>query len=272
MSFAWMVVVCAMADPAELVLRGGKIVTVEERLPAAQALAARGGRIVAVGSDAEIAPLIGPQTQVIELGGKLAIPGFIEGHGHFTGVGEARLVLELGSARSWEEVVERVGRAAASAPPGNWIRGRGWHQGKWDRPPAPNVEGYPTHAALSQVSPNNPVWLTHGTGHMSFANARGMELAGINRETKAPPGGEILRDKQGEAIGVFRETAQGLFSSALATDRAKLSPAERAAELRREIELANEECLAKGITSFQDAGSMSSAAWPRRASWACGCG
>ncbi len=258
MSLVSVLLLCLMmlgAEPADLVVRGGKIVTVEERFPEARALAVRGDRIAAVGSDEQIAPWIGPKTQVIELDGKLAIPGFIEGHGHFTGVGEARLVLELGSARNWEEVVQRVGRAAANAPPGKWIRGRGWHQGKWDQPPTPNVEGYPTHAALSQVSPNNPVWLTHGTGHMSFANARAMDLAGITRETKDPAGGEILRDKQGHPIGVFRETAQGLFSGALATDRAKLTPAEHLVELRREIELANEECLAKGITSFQDAGS-----------------
>jgi predicted amidohydrolase YtcJ len=243
------------AEPADLVLRGGKVVTVDDRLPAAQALAVRGERIVAVGSDEQIAPLVGTQTQVIQLDGKLAIPGFIEGHGHFTGVGEARLVLELGTAKSWDEVVERVARAASSAPPGAWIRGRGWHQGKWDQPPQPNVEGYPTHAALSQVSPHNPVWLTHGTGHMSFANARAMDLAGITRQTKDPPGGQILRDKDGNPVGVFRETAQGLFSSALATDRAQLTLQQREAAIRRQIELADEECLAKGITSFQDAGS-----------------
>jgi predicted amidohydrolase YtcJ len=242
-------------ETAELVLRGGKIVTVDQAMPQVQALAIRGERIVAVGSEAEIKPLVGPKTEVIELDGKLAVPGFIEGHGHFTGVGEARMVLELSTARSWEEVVQRVGRAALAAAPGKWIRGRGWHQGKWDKPPEPNVEGYPTHAALSQVSPNNPVWLTHGTGHMSFANAKAMDLAGVTRETKAPPGGEILRDQADQPIGVFRETAQGLFSSALATERAQLTREQRESELRRQIELANEECLAKGITSFQDAGS-----------------
>jgi predicted amidohydrolase YtcJ len=250
-----LVLLFSQDSPADVVLRGGKIITVDQANPQVQALAVRGDRIIAAGSNDEIKALIGPKTEVIDLDGKLAVPGFIEGHGHFTGVGEARMVLELATAKSWEEVVERVGRAALAAPPGKWIRGRGWHQGKWDKPPEPNVEGYPTHAALSQVSPNNPVWLTHGTGHMSFANAKAMELAGVTRETKQPSGGEILRDKEGQPIGVFRETAQGLFSSALASDRAQLTRDEREAELRRQIELANEECLTKGITSFQDAGS-----------------
>lgn len=243
------------AGPADLVLRGGKLVTVDSKQPEAQALAVTKERIVAIGSDQQIESWIGPQTQTIDLKGKLAIPGFIEGHGHFTSVGEARLVLDLSKAKSWQEIIEQVARAAANAPPGKWIRGRGWHQGKWDQPPQPDVEGYPTHAALSQVSPNNPVWLTHGSGHMSFANAKAMDLAGITPQTKDPAGGQILRDGEGRAIGVFRETAQGLFGSALATDRAQLTAAQREAELRREIELANEECLSKGITSFQDAGS-----------------
>jgi predicted amidohydrolase YtcJ len=241
--------------PADLVLLDGKLVTVDAALPQAQALAVRGDRIVAVGSNDQVRPLIGPATQVIELGGKLAIPGFIEGHAHFLGVGNARMSLNLADAENWEEIIRRVARAAAGAPQGAWILGRGWHQGKWDRVPSPNVEGYPTHHALSQVSPENPVFLTHGTGHMSFANAKAMELAGVTRETPNPPGGEILRDAAGEPIGAFRETADELFDRALATDRRRMSAEEREREVIRQIELASEECLAKGVTSFQDAGS-----------------
>lgn len=241
--------------PADLVLLDGRIVTVDAALPAAQALAVRGERIVAVGSDEQVRPLIGPATQVIALGGKLAIPGFIEGHAHFLGVGNARMTLNLADAENWEDVVRRVARAAAAAPRDAWILGRGWHQGKWDRVPSPNVEGYPTHHALSQVSPDNPVFLTHGTGHMSFANAKAMEFAGVTRATANPPGGEILHDASGEPIGVFRETADNLFDRALATDRRQMTAEERERETLRQIELANEECLAKGVTSFQDAGS-----------------
>ena len=241
--------------PADLVLLNGKIVTVDAKLPQAQALAAREGKIVAVGSDVEVRRHVGPKTRVIDLEGKLAIPGFIEGHGHFTGLGESRMVLNLADARSWEQVIQIVARACNTAPPGKWIIGRGWHQGKWDQPPRPNVEGYPTHAALSQVSPNNPVWLTHGTGHMGFANSKAMDLAGVTRKTANPAGGEILRDASGNPTGVFRETAEGLFDRAMATDRRQMTAEARAEEARRQIELAIDECLKKGITSFQDAGS-----------------
>lgn len=245
----------AAGEPATLVLRGGRIVTVDATRPEVQALAVRGSRIVAIGGEQDIKPLIGPNTQAIDLDGGLAIPGFVEGHGHFTGLGQSRMVLDLSQVSSWDEVVQLVGRAAATAPPGKWIHGRGWHQGKWNTAPRPNVEGYPTHGALSQVSPNNPVWLTHGTGHMSFANAKAMDLASVTRQTADPSGGEILRDAAGLPCGVFRETAQGLFSKALATDRSQMSAADREDEAIREIELANQECLAKGVTSFQDAGS-----------------
>jgi hypothetical protein len=241
--------------PADLVLRNGKIVTVDPARAEAQALAARGDTIVALGSDAEIAPYVGPSTRVIDLGGKLGVPGFIEGHGHFTGIGQARMNLDVMHVRNWDEIVARVREAVAKAKPGEWILGRGWHQEKWDRSPKPVVEGFPTHEALSKVSPANPVLLTHASGHASFANARAMDLAGINEKTPNPPGGEILRDNAGRPIGVFRETAQGLIRQALGEARAQRTAAEVEAESRREIELAAEESLSKGITSFQDAGS-----------------
>ena len=113
----------ALAQPADLVLRNGKIVTMNAAKPMAQALAARGDRISAMGSDADAAKWIGPKTQVIDLHGQLAIPGFIEGHGHFTGIGEYRLGLDLREARTWDEIVAQVARAAKQAKPGEWIRG-----------------------------------------------------------------------------------------------------------------------------------------------------
>jgi predicted amidohydrolase YtcJ len=230
-----------------LVLRGGKIVTVDEKQPVAQALAARGERIVAVGSNDEIARWIGPQTRVMELDGRLAVPGFIEGHGHFVSLGRSRLMLDLKTARSWDDIVAMVAEAAQTTPPGEWIFGRGWHQEHWTAPPEPNVNGYPTHERLSRVSPRNPVLLTHGTGHMTMVNAETMRRFGITAVTPAPPGGEILKDDRGQPTGVFSEAAQGLVNRAL-TDP-------RGADLRRAVELAVQECLAKGVTSFQDAGS-----------------
>lgn len=243
------------AAPADLVLRNGKIVTMNPAAPAARAMAVSGGRIAAIGGEDAIQPWIGPKTRVIDLHGMTAIPGFIEGHGHFTGVGEFRMGLDLRDARTWDEIVARVGRAVKEAKPGEWIVGRGWHQSKWDRVPAPNVEGFPLHASLDAVSPANPVMLTHASGHAAFVNGKALEAARITRGTANPSGGEILKDSAGNPTGLLRETASGMAGRAYEAWHNRLTPAERLAETRKIIAIAQDECLAKGITTFQDAGS-----------------
>ena len=245
----------SFAQRADLILTNGKIVTVEAAQPEVQAMAVRGDRILALGTTAEMQRLAGPATRIIDLHGRLAIPGFIEGHGHFTGVGEFGMSLNLREARRWEDIVAQVERAARSAKPGDWIIGRGWHQAKWDRAPQPGIEGFPVHAGLSRVSPRNPVLLTHASGHAGFVNAEAMRAAGITRETPDPAGGAIQKDAQGNPTGLLQERAQTLATRAYGDWLAKRTPAEREAALRRAISLAMDECLAKGITSFQDAGS-----------------
>jgi predicted amidohydrolase YtcJ len=251
----WLLLMPAFAQPADLVLRHGKIVTMSAAFPQAQAMAVRGDRIAALGSDADAAGWIGPETRVIDLHGMLAIPGFIEGHGHFTGIGEFRLGLDLRAARSWDDIVAQVARAVARARPGEWVVGRGWHQSKWDRAPEPGVEGFPLHASLDRVAPRNPVLLTHASGHAAFVNAAALAAAGIGRDTPDPPGGEILKDSQGNPTGLLRETAEGLANQAYTAWRDRRDATERAAELRRMVELATDECLSQGITTFEDAGS-----------------
>lgn len=242
------------AQPADLVLRDGKIVTLEQ--PATvQALAARGGKIVALGTNQEIQSYVGPATTVIDLNGRLAIPGLIEGHGHFMGLGSSKMELNLRDAKNWDDIVAMVAAAAREAKPGTWILGHGFHQAKWDQAPSPNVLGFPIHDSLSKVSPRNPVWLEHASGHAGFANAEAMRLAGIDKNTPDPPGGEILKDANGNPTGLMNEKAQGLVNRALASYRAKMSPAERDAEAHKQVELAERECLSKGITTFEDAGS-----------------
>lgn len=241
--------------PASLVLKNGKIATLDPAHPKAEALAARGQRIVAIGSNAEVRRFIGPKTTVIDLKGKPAYPGFIEGHGHFLSLGRSLMSLDLKAAKNWSEIVTVVQKAVHKAKPGEWIIGRGWHQEKWARPPKGHVNGYPPHHALSRISPNNPVLLTHATGHASFANAKAMQLAGITKQSKPPKGGEILRDSTGEPIGVFLETAQAAVRSAYNRALASRSRKQRRADDLRAVQLATRECLAKGITSFQDAGS-----------------
>ena len=234
-------------DAADLVLRNGHIVTVDDTNPEAQALAAKDGRIVALGSDADIEEYIGSDTEVIDLEGMTAIPGLIEGHGHFMGVGNANLQLNLMDVANWDEIVAMVEEEVAQAEPGELIRGRGWHQEKWDKMPEPNVDGLPFHHSLSAVSPDNPVVLRHASGHASYANAKAMEMSGIDASTRDPASGEIVRDAEGNPIGAFRESAGRL-----------LGPVQEGgvpADPRRVAELAQEEALAKGLTSFQDAGS-----------------
>jgi predicted amidohydrolase YtcJ len=241
-------------EPADLVLRSGRIVTVDESLPEAQAVAIRGDRIVFVGSDAEVEAFTGEGTEVVDLEGRLTIPGFIEGHAHFMGLGIARLQLDLMATSSYQDLIELVAAAVADAEPGEWIVGRGWHQSKWDPEPEPSVRGFQTHDALSAVSPDNPVFLRHASGHASFANAMAMELAGVTGDTPDPDGGEIIRDSDGEPTGIFVETASSLVASAYAASREAMTEAERHAENREALRLAAEESLSKGITSFHDAG------------------
>ncbi len=256
-AFAWTVGPSAQSpavEPASLVVRNGTILTVDDAAPEARALAIRGDRIVAVGTDAHVASFVGPATRVIDLQGATAIPGIIESHGHFMGTGEAKLGLDLMNVANWDEVIAMVEKAAKAAKPGQWITGRGWHQEKWNRAPQPSVEGFPTHEALSRVSPDNPVFLAHASGHATFANAKAMALAGITRETPNPAGGEILKDARGTPIGIFRETASGLVGRAQASARASMTPQEIADEARQVLQLAVRESLSNGVTTFHDAG------------------
>ncbi|HYT67552.1 MAG TPA: amidohydrolase [Vicinamibacterales bacterium] len=243
----------AAAPAADLVLTNGRIVTVGDARPEAEAIAITKDRIQALGTAAEIKGMIGPATQVIDLQGQLAIPGFVESHGHFTGVGGAQLELNLMNVQSWDEIVRMVADAVSRAKPGQWIYGRGWHQEKWTARPVPNVEGFPTHASLDKVSPDNPVLLVHASGHAAFVNGKAMELSGIRRPTESPAGGEILRDKNGDATGLLRERAQGLIKRGAGEPTP--TGADREARARKELELAAQESLSKGITTFEDAGS-----------------
>ncbi len=240
------------AQPADLVITNGKVVTVENGAPDAQAVASRGGRIVAIGSAAEMKAHIGPATEVIDVKGQLVIPGFIEGHGHFSGVGTAQLNLNLMNTTSWDQIVGMVAEKVKTAKPGEWIYGRGWHQEKWTARPNPNVEGFPTHESLSKVSPNNPVVLTHASGHASFANAKAMELSGVTGKSANPSGGDFLKDANGNPTGLFRETASRLIRTGAGENP---TPEDRRARARQILELASKESLSKGVTSFQDAGS-----------------
>ena len=241
--------------PADLVLRNGRIVTVDGQSPQVSALAIKGDRITAVGNDRDMLRFTGRKTQVIDLKGMLAIPGFIEGHGHFYSLGASLMELELRYANNWDAIISLVAEEVKKLKPGTWIIGRGWHQDKWDAKPQPNVEGLPFHHKLSAVSPQNPVFLSHTSGHGVFINKAAMQTAGISRITVDPSGGEIVRDEYGEPIGMLREYAAQPVREALAAYKAQRTLKEVEADMRRQVLLAAQNAIENGITSFQDMGS-----------------
>ncbi|MDF2156894.1 amidohydrolase [Algoriphagus sp. CAU 1675] len=239
-------------NPADSVFINGIIYTVDESNPKVEAVAVKDGMILDAGSSENIKQYIGDQTEVIDLEGKTMTPGFIESHAHLMGIGYNKLEIDLMYVKTYDELVEKVAEAASKAEPGEWITGRGWHQDKWLQMPDKTVKGFQTHDALSAVTPDNPVYLAHASGHASFVNKKAMELAGITslrseNPTQEVEGGEVLRDELGNPTGVLVERASGLVS--------RLIPRETPERAEEALTLALKELAEKGITSFHDAGS-----------------
>ncbi|SEF91723.1 amidohydrolase [Algoriphagus boritolerans] len=239
-------------NPADSVYINGIIYTVDEANPKVEAVAVKDGLILAVGTSEEIQAYVGESTEVIDLLGKTMTPGLIESHAHLMGIGYNKLEIDLMYVKTYDELIQKVAEAAAKAKPGDWITGRGWHQDKWLQMPDKTVKGFQTHDALSEVTPNNPVYLAHASGHASFVNKKAMELAGITplkseKPTQEVEGGEILRDDLGNPTGVLVERASTLVS--------KLIPEETPERAEEALTLALKELAEKGITSFHDAGS-----------------
>jgi predicted amidohydrolase YtcJ len=219
-----------------LVLVNGKVFTADAQGTIAEAVAIDGERIVAVGTSREIGSrFAGART--IDLAGRLVTPGFNDAHIHFAGGGLALMRVDLNGARSLEEAKRRVAARAGELKPGAWITGRGWDHTLWGG-------RWPTKADLDAVAPNNPVLLQRVDGHVSWANTLALQKAGLTRETKAPEGGEILRDERGEPTGILKETAAGLVG--------RVVPEPTEAERLEAVERALAEARRYGITSIQD--------------------
>ena len=231
---------------ADLVIVNGNIYTVNDASPKAEAVAVVDGKIKYVGNNMNAQQWVADTTTVIDLEGKTMIPGFIEGHGHLMGIGHNRLNLDLSKTKSYDEIIEMVKQKVDNANEGEWILGRGWHQDKWTDTPEKMISGFPSHEKLSEVSPNNPVYLRHASGHAALANQKAMEIAGINADSPDPDGGNIFKDISGFPTGVLNETAQGLVGSVV--------PNPTDEQLIEALNLGIEECLRNGITSFHDAG------------------
>ena len=233
---------------ADMIIHNGVIYTMNDLNPIAEAVAVGDGKIIALGKYRDLDPLINAKTKIINLGGAMMTPGIIEGHGHFYGLGLAKMQLDLSKTESYQDLIDMVSDAVRNSNPGEWILGRGWHQSKWSDNKDDFVKGFQTHDRLSEVSPNNPVWLKHASGHAGFANQNAMDIANVNRETEFGFGGEIIKDLTKKPTGVFNERAQGLISSHIDNNLSEDSD-------MRAIELAVKTSLENGITSFHDAGT-----------------
>ena len=239
------------SNKADLIIENGNIYTMNDLSPLVEAVAIKNGKILGTGSTSSIEIFRSENTKTLDLMGSTMTPGLIEGHGHFMGLGYAKMRLDLSTVANYDELVNMVSDAVSEAKPGEWILGRGWHQSKWDIKPLDLIKGFQTHNKLSEVSPNNPVWLTHASGHAAFGNAKAMEIAGITSETEFGFGGEIIKDLKGNPTGIFNERAQGLVSKYVESEGDNNS--------QRALQLAVQESLKNGITSFQDAGSGANA-------------
>jgi hypothetical protein len=230
-------------ETADLILRNGKIVTMNAAQPQAQAIAIVGDKIAAVGSNSDVENLMSNSTHVIDLNGKLVVPGLIESHGHLLGIGQAKLALDLVGTTSGQQIAQLVHARAAQAKPGEWILGRGWDQNHWA------VKQFPTFKSITEAAPKNPVYLTRIDGHAGWANRPAMALAGVTTKTPDPPGGRLIRDAQGNPTGVFIDRAQGLITS-------RIPPPSRDQQ-KQALILALQACIASGLTEFHDAGASS---------------
>jgi len=202
----------AQRAPADLVLRGGTVYTADDRQPRADAVAVHGGRILFVGSDADVQAYIGPRTRVVDLAGATVVPGLTDSHYHFLGVGARELSFNLEGTSSLSELLTKLQARVAAAKPGEWVVGRGWIETFW-HPPA-----FPTRADLDAVSPKNPVFLTRADGHGAVVNSAALRIAGVDRTTPNPFGGEISKGAKGEPNGMLLDHAQALVRSHIPAD------------------------------------------------------
>jgi hypothetical protein len=230
----------ACEAPADLVMIGGDVRTMDPDHPKATALAVRDGAIVAVGSDAEIRAYIGADTRYLPLDGRTVTPGLIDAHAHLFGLGSAMETVSLRDLDSEEAAARAVADAAAQMPAGEWVTGRGWDQTLWAG------QAFPTRASLDAVVADRPVAVRRVDGHALWANSVAIELAGVTKRTVNPKGGKIVRDKRGVPTGVFVDSAMNLIESKI--------PAPSADVRRRRILAAARVAVAQGLTAVHEMG------------------
>jgi hypothetical protein len=240
LGLACVVLLATPAAPADAVFTGGTVITLDDARPRASAVAVRGGRIVAVGSDAEVLGLASPQTRRVDLAGATLVPGLADAHLHVEGIGTARESLDLVGAASLQEALDRVARRHRELPAGEWLLGRGWDQNDWPE------KRFPAAADLDRVAGDRPVYLVRVDGHAGWANGRALALAGLTAQTADPSGGRILRDEAGKPTGVLIDAAQRLVASSIPAPSREARKRRLAGGLRAAAEA--------GLTSVHDAG------------------
>ncbi len=237
---------------ADIIFKSGTIYTVDENNTIVEAVAILDGKIIFVGNNEEILKFKGVNTKIIDLKNKVMIPGIIDAHGHFMGMGYTKMILDLTKSESFEDIISIVDDAVKKAKPGEWIVGRGWHQDKWKGSKVGFKSGFPTHKKLSEVSPENPIFLEHASGHCVIVNAKSLELAGISKISipeliKNLEGGEIMTDNEGKPTGILNENAIDFVQQIMPSNDDKN-------QMKKIFDLAIQECHKNGITGFHDAG------------------
>ena len=246
--FALLTVLITPTSFADTLVVSGTIYTADDTNTQVEAVVIEDGRFTFVGDLATAQSKAGEDHRHIALGAAAAYPGFIESHGHLSSLGEAITNLDLNGVDSYQTIVGMVADAAAKASPGQVIKGRGWHQSKWSKEPSVTVDGFPTHRSLSEVSPNNPVFLGHANGHTALVNQAAMDALNLNYNTPTPDGGVIVKDGKGDPTGILHGNAVDLAYPliALSIDSAKTA-----------ILAAQNHAFRWGITNFHDAGAGS---------------
>ncbi|MDQ8160984.1 MAG: amidohydrolase [Gemmatimonadota bacterium] len=231
--------------PADLIVTNARVYTADDARPLVEAFAVRDGRIAFVGSQREAAVLKGPNTRVVDAGGRTVIPGMVDAHAHFSGLAQTLRSVDLTGTNSLAEVIARVVAKSKSVPAGTWITGRGWDQNDW------GVTDFPTHDALTAALPDHPVLLERVDGHATYANMAAMKAAGVTAASKAPVGGQIIKDAKGNPTGVFVDNASDVLEAKV--------PAPTAAEYKSALKEAIAVMHSWGLTGMHDAGATRTA-------------
>ena len=231
--------------PADLIVTNARVYTADDARPLVEAFAVRDGRIAFVGSQREAAVLRGPNTRVVDAGGRTVIPGMVDAHAHFSGLAQTLRSVDLTGTNSLAEVIARVVAKSTSVPKGTWIKGRGWDQNDW------GVTDFPTHEALTAALPDHPVLLERVDGHAMYANMAAMKVAGVTAASKAPVGGQIIKDAKGNPTGVFVDNASNVLEEKV--------PAPTAAEYKSALKEAIALMHRWGLTGMHDAGASRTA-------------